>query len=154
MVLDSIGTRVMDSTPHAIAMSYAPAMTPCAAKCAACCDEPHCRSRVVAGTDSGRPAPSVATDVERLLADLVHAAGDHVVDELRVDAGALRQPGQDQTQEVGRVHTLQAALTPSNGGADGVDDNCFTHGDLPGDDGASSLRRCGSGAPHGVDRRR
>ncbi len=60
MTFASIGTRVIDSTPAAIAMSYAPEMTPCAAKCAACCDEPHWRSTVVAGTDSGRPAPSHA----------------------------------------------------------------------------------------------
>ncbi len=35
-------------------------MTPWAAKCNACWDEPHCRSMVVAGTDSGQPAPSTA----------------------------------------------------------------------------------------------
>src|SRR5580658_7993286 len=33
-------------------------MTPWAAKCSACCDEPHWRSMVVAGTDSGHPAAS------------------------------------------------------------------------------------------------
>src|SRR6266851_1479550 len=35
-------------------------MTPWAAKCKACCEDPHCRSTVVAGTDSGKPAVSTA----------------------------------------------------------------------------------------------
>ena len=58
--LAPIGTRLMTSTPAAITMSCTPAMTAWAAKAAACCDEPHCRSMVVAGTDSGNPAASVA----------------------------------------------------------------------------------------------
>src|SRR5580693_7366517 len=57
---DPIGVLVIDSTPAATAMSYAPAMTPWAAKCTACCDEPHWRSTVVPGTDSGQPAASTA----------------------------------------------------------------------------------------------
>ena len=35
-------------------------MTPAAAKCTACWDEPHWRSTVTPGTDSGQPAPSTA----------------------------------------------------------------------------------------------
>ena len=35
-------------------------MTPWAAKCSACWEEPHWRSIVVAGTDSGQPAASTA----------------------------------------------------------------------------------------------
>ena len=35
-----------------------PHITACAAKCTACCDEPHCRSTVVPGTSSGSPAAS------------------------------------------------------------------------------------------------
>ena len=50
----------MLSTPAAITTSYAPAITPCAAKCSACCDDPHCRSTVVPGTESGNPAASSA----------------------------------------------------------------------------------------------
>ena len=60
---DDIGARVIDSTPHAIPMSYAPAITPCATKCAACCDEPHWRSTLVAGTLHGRPAATHALRV-------------------------------------------------------------------------------------------
>ena len=65
--LDAIGARDIDSTPHAIAMSYAPAITPCAAKCTACWLDPHCRSTVVAGTDQGRPAATQALRVTFVL---------------------------------------------------------------------------------------
>lgn len=36
-----IGTRVIDSTPAAITMSIVPLITAWAAKCSACCEEPH-----------------------------------------------------------------------------------------------------------------
>jgi hypothetical protein len=55
-----MGTRVMLSTPAAITMSMLPDITACAAKCSACCDEPHWRSTEVAGTDSGRREASTA----------------------------------------------------------------------------------------------
>src|SRR6202163_500587 len=48
-----IGTRVIDSTPAAMTQSMLPDITACAAKCSACCDEPHCRSIEVPGTLSG-----------------------------------------------------------------------------------------------------
>ena len=88
---DDIGARVIDSTPHAIAMSYAPAITPCATKCAACCDEPHCRStlrRRHRPRQAGRD-PRVAGDVAALLTGLRDAAADDVVDARRVDVVAL-----------------------------------------------------------------
>ena len=43
----------MLSTPAAITTSIVPDITACAAKCSACCDEPHWRSTEVPGTDSG-----------------------------------------------------------------------------------------------------
>ncbi len=55
-----IGTRDMFSTPAAMTMSYAPAITPWAAKCAACWLDPHWRSTEVPGTVSGKPAASAA----------------------------------------------------------------------------------------------
>src|SRR5450830_323998 len=50
----------MDSTPPASTMSCAPDITAWAAKCRACCEEPHCRSIEVPGTDSGRRDASTA----------------------------------------------------------------------------------------------
>ena len=55
-----IGTALIDSTPPATATSYWPESSPAAAKCTACWDEPHWRSTVVPGTDSGQPAASTA----------------------------------------------------------------------------------------------
>src|SRR5665213_2677265 len=50
----------MLSTPPAITTSIAPDITACAAKCSACCEEPHWRSIVVAGTLSGGDEASTA----------------------------------------------------------------------------------------------
>ena len=58
--LEPIGTMLMLSTPAATTRSWVPDSTPCAAKCTACWDEPHCRSMVTPGTLSGRPADSQA----------------------------------------------------------------------------------------------
>ena len=51
---------LMFCTPPATMTSDVPDRTACAAKWIACCDEPHCRSTVVPGTSSGRPAASHA----------------------------------------------------------------------------------------------
>ena len=45
-----IGIIVMFCTPPATTMSEVPDITAWAAKCTACCDEPHCRSMVTPGT--------------------------------------------------------------------------------------------------------
>ena len=81
----------MFCTPPATTRSWVPDMTPCAAKCTACWEEPHCRSMVTPGHVVGQPGdqPRRARDVAGLRADRVAAAHDHVVDGARVDAGAL-----------------------------------------------------------------
>ena len=48
----------MFCTPPATTRSQVPLITACAAKCTACCEEPHWRSIVTPGTCSGRPAAS------------------------------------------------------------------------------------------------
>src|SRR3954463_15632035 len=58
---EPIGTRLIDSTPPATTTSACPLTTAAAAKATACCEEPHCRSMVVPGTDSGQPAASAAS---------------------------------------------------------------------------------------------
>ena len=57
-IADEIGIMLMFCTPPATTTSVVPLITACAAKCTACCDEPHCRSTVVPGTSSGSPAAS------------------------------------------------------------------------------------------------
>ena len=66
--------------------------------------------------------PRGAADVSRLRADGVEAAEDDVVDDLRVDSGAVEQAGDDLGAEVGRVHGGEGAVLLADGGADGVDD--------------------------------
>ena len=127
-----IGTRVMFSTPAAITTSYAPAITPCAAKCAACWDDPHWRSTEVPTTVSGKPGRErgVAADVHRLVPDLHDAAHDHVLDERRVDARALDERPDRVGREVDGVGVLELAVAPPERAADGVDDDCGGHGGL------------------------
>ena len=50
----------MLSTPAAMTMSWVPLITAWAANCSACCDEPHWRSTLVAGTLSGIREASTA----------------------------------------------------------------------------------------------
>ncbi len=50
----------MLSTPAAMTQSIVPDITACAAKCSACCDEPHCRSMVTPGTFIGSLEASAA----------------------------------------------------------------------------------------------
>ena len=83
----------MFCTPPATTRSWVPHITPCAAKCMACCAEPHWRSMVVPGTCSGSPAASqhVRAMSPACGPIAVDAAEHHVVDRARVDAGALDQ---------------------------------------------------------------
>ena len=55
-----IGIADMFCRPPATTRSWVPDMTPWAAKCTACWEEPHCRSMVTPGTWSGSPATSQA----------------------------------------------------------------------------------------------
>jgi hypothetical protein len=55
-----IGTRLIDSTPAAMTTSWVPLITAWAANWTACCDEPHWRSMVTAGTEVGSEEASTA----------------------------------------------------------------------------------------------
>src|SRR3712207_7861035 len=55
-----MGTRLIDSTPPATTTSAWPLTTGAAAKATACWEDPHWRSIVVPGTDSGQPAARTA----------------------------------------------------------------------------------------------
>ena len=46
----------MFCTPPATTISEVPDIIACAAKWIACCEDPHCLSTVVPGTQSGKPA--------------------------------------------------------------------------------------------------
>ena len=127
---EPIGTRLMLSTPAAITTSYAPAITPCAAKWRACCDDPHCRSTVVPGTESGKPAARSALrpDVQRLLTHLRDAAHDHVVDHRGVEVVAHHERVEHVRGEVDGVPSGEPAVAPPERGSNGVDDHGVRHG--------------------------
>ena len=69
----------------------------------------------------------VAGDVHALLADLHHAAHDDVVDDRRVDAGAVDERLQRLGGEVDRVPVLELAVALPERGADGLDDHGGGH---------------------------
>ena len=75
--------------------SWTPEAISAAAKLTACWAEPHWRSTVVAGVSIGSPACSQALrpTLKHLLAVLLHAAGDDVLDLGGVDPGALDDLG-------------------------------------------------------------
>ena len=112
--------------------SAVPLITAWAAKCTACCDEPHWRSMVVPGTSSGSPAashavramspacgPMVSTQPKTTSST---AAGSMPVRSISCWSG--------KAPEVGRVHLAQAAAPLADRRANGVDDVGLGHGGL------------------------
>jgi hypothetical protein len=69
--------------------------------------------------------------VQRLFADLLHAAEDHIVDQRRIGAGAVHERIDDLRREVGRVPILQTSAALPAGGASGRHDIGFSHGVSP-----------------------
>ena len=124
-----IGTRVMLSTPAAMTTSIAPHITACAAKCSACCDEPHWRSTEVPGTLSGSFEASTALRAMLMACSpaWLDAAHDHVFDQRGIGAGALDQRVEHGAGEIGRMPAGQAAALAAAGGAGRGDDIGLGH---------------------------
>ena len=109
-------------------MSYAPAITPCATKCAACCDEPHWRSTLVAGTCHGSPPATHALRVT-----LQPCSPDWVTQPpttSSIDAGvevvALEQRAQHEPEQIGGMPPGERALALAERAcAAAVDDHGF-----------------------------
>src|SRR6185503_2902830 len=75
--------------------------------------------------------PRVARDVEHLLAVLLHAAADHVLDGAGIDPGAVDHLGERLPEQLVRVRVLVVALlamAAPDRRADGFDDDDFTTG--------------------------
>ena len=120
----------MLSTPPAIISSASPALIARAAMPMASMPEPHRRLIVVPGhldRQAGQQRRH-ARDVAVVLARLVGAAEDHVVDGRPVDVGlALHQrPDRDGAEIVG-AHAGEAAAVAADRRADGVADEGFPH---------------------------
>ena len=125
-----MGIALMFCTPPATTTSAVPDITACAAKCTACCDEPHCRSTVTPGTSDGSPAASqhVRAMSPGLRADRVDASEDHVVHHCWVHCDTVEQRTQDVRAEVSRVDGGQPAAAPADRSADRIDDEGVSHG--------------------------
>ena len=118
----------MCSTPEPITTSCTPAAISAAAKFTACWAEPHWRSTVVAGVSTGSPACSQAlrATLNDLLAVLLHAAGDDVLDLAGVDPGALDHLGVAAAEQLVGVGVLVVALlrvAAADRRAHGLDDH-------------------------------
>ena len=127
--LEPIGTRLITSTPPARAESTAPLPTSAVARLVACCEEPHCVSTVVLATDEREAGaePRGAADVEGLLADLAHAAGDDLADAAGSMPGALDGRLLHGGEQVGGVDGGEPAVALPDGRADGFDDHDIRH---------------------------
>ncbi len=104
-------------------------MTPCAAKWIACCDDPHWRSIVVAGTDSGQPAASTA--LRPMLSDCSETCMTQpmidVVDQRRVELVALGDGLERLGGQVDGVPAPELPVALAAGRPDSVDDDCGGH---------------------------
>jgi hypothetical protein len=106
----------MFCTPPATTRSWVPDITPWAAKCTACWDEPHWRSIVTPGTSSGSPAASQQVRaMSPACGPMVSTQPNTTSSTARVDAGALDQRLEHVGAEVGRVHLAEPAAPPPHG---------------------------------------
>ena len=122
------GARDMLSTPPAMIRSASPALIARAASPTASRPEPHRRFTVTPVTVSGRPDEQRrhARDVAVVLARLVGAAEDHVVDRRRVDALVARDQRTDrQRRQVVGAHARERARVAADGGTHGITDEGF-----------------------------
>src|SRR5207302_390175 len=79
-------------------------------------------------------------DVDPLLPDLRHAAGDVVLDLRRVHPGALHERLQHGGEQIDGMGTGQRALPFADRAADGLDDDCLGHGQSPSGWGSTTYR--------------
>ena len=102
----------MCSTPPPMTTSWTPEAISAAAKLIACWAEPHWRSTRGRRRLDRQPGlePGVAADVDRLLAELLHAAGDDVLDLGGIDPGALDHLGVGLREQGRGVGVLVVAL--------------------------------------------
>ena len=119
----------MLSTPAAITMSMVPDITACAAKCSACCDEPHWRSTEVPGTLSGSFEAMMA--LRAMLLDCSPACITQPMITSSTWAGSapltLDQRVQHGGGEIGRMPAGETSSLAAAGGARGGDDIGLGH---------------------------
>ena len=106
-----------------------PDITACAAKCSACCEEPHWRSIEVPGTLSG--SFEAITALRAMLLDCSPACITQPMITssicVGIGAGALDQRIQHGSGEIGRMPAGEASSLAAAGGACGGDDIGLGH---------------------------
>ena len=136
------GARDIDSTPPARTISLSPAMIDRAAEATASRPDPQSRLIVVPGTrvrQSGQQHRHPG-DVAVVLAGLVRAAEDHVVDHRGVEGSVPRQQRRDGVRrEVVGTDRGERAAVPADRGADAVHQVGRAGHDSSFDDGAGQL---------------
>ena len=129
-----IGTRVMLSTPAAITTSCVPDITACAANWIACCEEPHCRSMVTAGTLCGSRFEA-STALRPTWSDCSPAWVTQPMITSSIAAGIDPRPLGDRIEaDRGEIDGMEAGKAPAlaaPGGADCGDDIGFGHFNSP-----------------------
>ena len=97
-----IGTRVMLSTPAAMTTSCVPDITACAAKWSACCELPHWRSMVTAGTLSGSEEASTMLRPTWKLCSPAWLTQPTMTSSIAAGSIPLRRPGRRAPPRQGR----------------------------------------------------
>ena len=122
-----MGTMLMLSTPAATTRSWVPDSTPCAAKCTACCEEPHCRSMVTPGTPSGSPADSQAFRAMSMDCGPTCETQPMMTSSTADGSAPVRviSSRQDLRGQVDRVDAGQPALPAADGSPHRSDDVCL-----------------------------
>ena len=107
----------MNTSPSPTAIAWA-------AELIACSPDPHSRLTVCPPTSTGKSGEEQRHpgDVAVVLAGLVGAAEDDVLDERRVDAGAVDDRAQDGGGEIVRPDARERAAVAADRRADGLDD--------------------------------
>ena len=124
-----IGTRVMLSTPAAMTTSWVPLITACAAKWSACCELPHWRSMVTAGTLSGSVEASTMLRPIWKLCSPIWLTQPTMTSSTAAGSIPLRSTSafEHRGAKVGRMPFAQRAAALAARGADGLDDIGFGH---------------------------
>jgi hypothetical protein len=80
-----------------------------------------------------------ARHIAIVLARLVGAAEDHILDRRRIDPRALEYGGHGRRSQVVRPHACERAAVPADRRAHRVDDPRFSHRCVPGPEGRRDL---------------
>ena len=111
------------TSPSPTAIAWAAALI-------ACRPEPHSRLTVWPATSTGKPARSAAirATFAVVLACLIGAAEDDVLDDRGVDAGTVDDRAHHERREVIGADRGERPAVPTDRGPDGIDDPCLTNG--------------------------